>query len=222
MPFRRLSAYLFPACLLLPLALGVSACSRMESLFMSDDASAITFHEQPHPQQAYRLTMTIENAPGPFGMVRGAVQYNVKNYRDCGRVNPEVGAPTDIVYLPERHWQQTAPNVYETTVHADGMLDEDYYGKGICHWELRGASALLRATGDERETRFLPAMDYEEIFAEKTKVLYFWNGRYPTDNPPPSDGKGFPDFGDINLGKVPPQQQNEFFKVTLSARKVQP
>ncbi len=223
MPRPRFALPLLACTLSLAMALGASACSRMESLFMSDDdASATIFHEQPHPQQAYRLTMIIENAPGPFAQVRGAVQYNVKNYRECGRVNPEVGAPTNIVYLPEHPWRQIAPNVYETTVHADGMLDEDYYGKGVCHWELRGASALLRATGDERETRFLPAMDYDEIFAEKTKVLYFWKESYPTDSPLPSDGKGFSDLGDPNLDQVPPERRDEFFAVILSAKKVQP
>lgn len=68
----------------------------------------------------------------------------------------------------------------------------------------------------------MPAMDYDEIFAGKTKVLYFWNGRYPADTPPPSDGKGFPYFGDLNLDKVPSGRRNEFFMVTLSVKKMQP
>ncbi|MGN6151191.1 MAG: hypothetical protein ACTHOH_04165 [Lysobacteraceae bacterium] len=184
---------------------------------MSADAeSTIPVHEQPDPRQAYRLTMTIEDAPGPFGEVRGAVQYNVKNYRECGRVNPEVGAATAIVHLPEHPWRQIAPNVYETTVHADGLLDEDYYGKGVCHWELRGASALLRATGDKRETRFLPAMDYDEIFAEKTKVLYFWKGGYPR-----SGMENYPDLGEISIEKYGEDLRKNLFSITLTAKKVQ-
>ncbi len=29
------------------------------------------YRKNPHPTQAYRITMTIENAPGPFGYISG-------------------------------------------------------------------------------------------------------------------------------------------------------
>jgi hypothetical protein len=195
----------------------------MESLFMADDnESTIPVHEQPHPQQAYRLTMTIENAPGPFGEVTGNAQYDVANRRECSKRDPVSGTVGRITHLPDLTWTPIAPNTYEAIVYVDRLLDEDYYGLGVCHWELKGASGSLRATGNARETRFMPAMDYDEIFAEKTKVLYFWNGNYPTDTPPPSNGKGFPEFGDLNLDKAPSEQRDQFFTITLSARKVQP
>ncbi len=33
----------------------------------------------------------------------------------------------------------------------DRMLDEDYYGRGVCHWEFTGAGAMLKATGAEED-----------------------------------------------------------------------
>ena len=223
MPLLRLGPSLFSACLLLPLALGVSACSRMESLFMTvDNESTIPVHERPHPQQAYRLTMTIDNAPGPFGQVRGNLQYDVSNEDECGKINPVAGIAERITHLPDLAWTPVGANTYEAIVYADLMLDEDYYGKGLCHWEFKGAAGMLRATGDERETRFMPAMDYDEIYAQKTKVLYFWKASYPMDTPLPSDGKGFPDYGDPSLDKVPIERRQEFFTVTMAANKVHP
>ena len=217
MLFHRLASHRFPACLLLFLALGASACSRPESLFMTDDnASTIPVREQPHPQQAYRLTMTIENAPGPFGMVTGNAQYDVSNEDECGKVDPVAGVAGRITHLPDLTWTPVGANTYEAIVYADRLLDEDYYGKGVCHWAFKGAAGILRATGDERETRFMPAMDYDEIFAGKTKVLYFWGGYYPN-----AKYANYADYGDADLSKVPEEDRNEFFVITLAARKLQ-
>ena len=218
MLFHRLSHPLLTACILLPLALGASACSRMESLFMTDDnKSTIPVHEQPNPQQAYRLTMTIENAPGPFGMVDGNLQYDVSNEDECGKIDPVAGVAGRITHLPDLAWTPIGANTYEAIVYADRLLDEDYYGKGVCHWEFKGAAGILRATGDERETRFMPAMDYDEIFTEKTKVLYFWKGGYPR-----SGMDNYPDLGETSIDKYDQSLRNNLFSIKLVARKAQP
>lgn len=218
MPRPRFALPLLACTLSLAMALGASACSRMESLFMSDDnESTIPVHEQPHPHQAYRLTMTIENAPGPFGEVTGNSQYDVANRKECSKRDPVSGTVGRITHLPDLAWTPTGPNTYETIVYVDRLLDEDYYGLGVCHWELKGAAGILRATGDERETRFMPAMDYDEIFAEKTKVLYFWKGGYPR-----SGMDNYQDLGETSIEKYGEAPRNDLFSITLTAKKVRP
>lgn len=218
MPRPRLASPLLTCTLGLTTALGTSACSRLESLFMSADTeSTIPVHAQPNPRQAYRLTMTIENAPGPFGDVTGNTQYDVANRQACSKRDPVSGTVGRITHLPDLAWTPTGPGTYEAIVYADGLLDEDYYGLGVCHWELKGAAGILRATGDKRETRFMPAIDDDDIFAERTKILYFWKGGYPR-----SGMDDYPDLGETSIEKYGEALRNDLFSITLTARKVRP
>lgn len=221
MPFHRLTSHFFPVYLLLPLALGASACSRMESLFMSNDnAPVISVHEQPHPRQAYRIVMTIENAPGPFAQVEGSARYDVVNYQACGelsRIPGAEGVASRIDHQPEVRMERLSDNTYAATVYADLMVDEDYYGRGTCHWEFKYFSALLRATGDTRETRFLPSIDAGEIMTGKAATWYFPNVRYPVSGLP-----DFAEFGDQDPSKFKPEIQNQLFRIVLTAQEVQP
>jgi hypothetical protein len=50
---------------------------------------------------------------------------------------------------------------YTGTVYADGILDEDYYGRGICRWQLTQARVQLKATGVPRETLFSASISAE-------------------------------------------------------------
>ena len=204
-------------------ALSLSGCYP-GTVFMEneDEEPTIEIKEHPQPGQAYQLTMVIENAPGPFAMVEGSVQYNVANHLQCGQRNPASGTHSRIGTNPELQWKLVAANTYIATVYPDLMMDEDYYGNGVCRWQFTEARARLKATGAVEETRFVPGFLAADILAAKTVTLYFWGGRYPADTPPPSDGKGFPYFGDSNLDRVPLEQRNEFFTITLTAKEVQP
>ncbi|MFB5204607.1 DUF502 domain-containing protein, partial [Stenotrophomonas sp. 3diitr2024] len=42
--------------------------------------------------------------------------------------------------------RKVADGEYRGTLYVDRMLDEDYYGRGVCHWEFTGAGAMLKAT----------------------------------------------------------------------------
>jgi hypothetical protein len=201
------------------LTLLLSACHNPGALFMSDEdeAPTVEIKEHPQPKLAYQLTMVIENAPGPFAMIEGSAQYDVSNYKTCGERNPVSGTRSRISTHPPIEWKSMGNGQYVAMVYPDLMVDEDYYGNGVCHWKLMGASALLKATGAETETRFLPALDIEDILAEKTVKLYFWGGYYPR-----AKSQNFPDFGEKNISNVPVDQQGEFFTITLTAKEVQP
>lgn len=187
-----------------------------------DEGPTIEIKEHPQPGRAYQLTMVIENAPGPFGMIEGSAQYNVVNHLECGQRNPASGTRSRIGTNPELHWKLVAANTYIATVHPDLIMDEDYYGNGVCRWQFTEARARLKATGAMEETRFVPGFPAADILAEQTVRLYFWSGGYPTDTPPPSDGKGFADFGYKDANKFRPELRGELFTITLSAKEVQP
>ncbi|MBW8850425.1 MAG: hypothetical protein JF600_06565 [Xanthomonadales bacterium] len=219
-------AFLSARCIALALLLAssLSACQLPGNTPMNAEKT-VELKVRPRPQQAYRIVMTIENAPGPFEQIVGSARYDVVNYQACGelsRIRGAEGVASRIETQPEVRMERLSDNTYAATVYADLMIDEDYYGRGTCHWKFSYFSALLRATGDERETRFLPSIDATEIFEKKAIRKYFWKKSYPMDSPLPSNGHGFPEFGQMNLDNVPDDRKSEFFSIVLAASDVRP
>lgn len=187
---------------------------------MSNKDTEIDIKEHQQPQQAYQLTMVIENAPGLFGLIEGSAQYDVVNHQECGQLNALSGTRSRITTHPEIKWKALGNDRYSTIVYRDLIVDEDYYGSGVCRWTLTAASALLKATGAEIETRFLPGISTNDILAEKTVKLYFWKKGYPAEPDAAPDDKGFPDFGYESPDKFRPELRGDLFTVTLMAEEI--
>ena len=98
--------------------------------------------KNPHPTKRYELTVTAE-APGPWDSVRGYINYDVVNL-DCTRKNeflgvhiqPQgVGIDIELTRVDEKTWKGH--------FFRDYLLDEDYYGLGVCHWDAASVSSLF-------------------------------------------------------------------------------
>lgn len=103
---------LFPSIFGLTFMLVCAACSPSGTdMTSSDSASEPVIRKQdrpeyrknPQPKQAYRITMAIENAPGPFRHLLGLAQFDV--------VNSECLPPPDennghITLLLQRRWRK--------------------------------------------------------------------------------------------------------------------
>src|SRR5690606_15888980 len=75
--------------------------------------------------------------------------------------------------------ERTAENTYTGVMYADQMLDEDYYGRGTCHWEMIQAQVHMKATGGEGETLFAARIPREKILAGKGETTWFNKVSYP-------------------------------------------
>lgn len=177
----------------------------------------IDIKERPDPQRSYRIVMTIDNAPGPFAMIEGSAQYDVINHNECGYIDPGTETISRINTHPPIEWKPIGASQYEATVYADLMLDEDYYGRGVCRWALTEVRARFKATGAEAETRFVPGISVENILSEKSTMLYFWSGYYPR-----AKSQNFPDFGEDHISDVPDDKKGEFFTIAMTPKEVQP
>ncbi|HEL3833815.1 TPA: hypothetical protein UMX25_002872 [Stenotrophomonas maltophilia] len=133
----------------------------------------------PSPQQGYELVLTLKDAPGPFAVVEGVAQYDVSNHRDCGRVLWATGTASRITSQELVELHKVDENEYRGTFYLDRMQDEDYYGRGVCHWTLTGVGAMLRATTGEADTRFLTFVDKERMESDSPLTLYYPNLIYP-------------------------------------------
>ncbi|WP_312996529.1 hypothetical protein [Achromobacter animicus] len=178
----------------------------------------------PAPTQAYEIRLTLANASdlsiaadgkSPFTVVEGTAQFDASNGARCGKSNAVSGhVPTLTSHEPFRLSRISATE-YAGIVYADMLLNEDYYGRGVCHWALTEARVALRARADIADTRFVAGLPAKEVLAGGTQVRYFWKGYYPRFE----DGQ-HAEYGRDQLDAVPADKLNEFFIVTLTARKI--
>lgn len=152
-----------------------------ESQLGSQRDNPPVYRENPSPQHTRRLTMRIDNAPGEFGWVHGSMQFNVDN-TEClppPKDNPGGHAsPVPMRMIPFELVRQPDGD-YEATVFTDGMVDEDYHGRGVCHWKLLNVQVQLKATGAGNETLFMADMFDEELAAGREKTIYYTRNSYP-------------------------------------------
>lgn len=147
----------------------------------ADQGGAPASARNPAPKEAYRITMTFKDAPGSFAWMKALAQYDVVN-KEClsppkdnpgGRTAP---VPTDDVEIP---LQKISETEYVGTVYADQMLDQDYAGRGVCHWKLIQFRVHMKATGARGETLFVPSIPDDKLLASATETVFFNKQSYP-------------------------------------------
>ena len=174
------------------------------------------YRQNPQPKQAYRITMTLADVPGPFASMTALAQYDVAN-KECLRPpkdNPDghtAPVPTKDVEIPLLKVSDTE---YVGTVYADRMLDEDYTGRGVCHWQLMQFRVHMKATGAEGETLFIPSIDYTKLLPTQPETVYFNKISYPRLES--SSLKEPIDTGESNRSSFGPSiQDDDLFAVTF-------
>lgn len=179
------------------------------------------YRTNPQPTQAYRITMTIADAPGPFASMRALAHYDVTN-KEClrppkdnpgGHTSPVPTAPTEFAM------ERIADGVYAGVVHADLMLDEDYTGHGVCHWELTSVVVQMKATGADGETLFVPSIVGRKLLSEEAETVYFNKRSYPR-----GEMDNYPNTGVSDRSRFGPSIRDEdLFTVTFTpAREAAP
>jgi hypothetical protein len=163
----------------------------------------------PQPRMRYEITVTVDGAPGPFDRVEGSVDYKVSN-PNCVPLTKVTGATV----APEKRVPLTlraaGGNVYKGEIFVDLLVDEDYFGLGVCHWALVGASADLFA----KQVDFSPAIYKDELITGKAVTRYFANGSY-------ADA----DMQRIDIGEDAPTGYKDpahTFSITLKAEEKRP
>jgi hypothetical protein len=221
-PALRLHIVLLPL-----LAVALAACAPARNDMSQTRSNTGSEQEQPQPprrklnpapQRAYRITLTVADAPGPFASVEGVAQYDVGNDDQCGKRIEWAGVTPRITSNEPFELSRVSDTEYEGVIYADRILDEDYHGNGVCHWELTEVRARLRATGDATETRFVPDIVAEQVFAQQRVRKYFWSGYYPRA----ANSENYPELGTPDLSGVPADKKHEFFAITLRASETIP
>jgi hypothetical protein len=129
----------------------------------------------PQPRMRYEITVGVDGAPGPFDRVEGVVDYRVSN-ENCVPLTPVTGAtvaPEKRVPIALTH---AGDNIYKGEIFVDLLQDEDYYGKGVCHWSVVAASANLFV----KQVDFSAPLFRDDLLNGNTVTRYYSNRSYAT------------------------------------------
>lgn len=202
------------------LSLLATAC-QPGSLAMTDAApDTERYARNPAPTQAYRITIRIDDAPGPFASVRAFAQYDVANPECLPPPDANPGGHTSPIPTTAAELALTRENdgSYSGIVFADYMRDADLHGRGVCRWKLMQVQAQARATGSKADTRFGPNIDGDSILAGGSQTSWLSKEVYPSV-------AGFPDYpelGEVDRARWTKLRNDQIFSITLEARKATP
>ena len=202
--------------------LSLNACGGSEKSMSIQEQTEARFQLNPHPKQAYRLKIKINDAPGPLvSMNNTYVRYMA---RDCSYVINHIEGvtshPRKYVDIPLR---QVGKNEYEASFYFDAVQDEDYFGEGVCHWKPDGFGGTFKATGKEEETGFTISDVMRNLLEKKTLTNYYWKWSYSYFTR--EDGSISPDF--VNFGITSPElysaeEHKEMFTITVTLEEIKP
>ncbi|MBS7777353.1 hypothetical protein [Acidovorax sp. CCYZU-2555] len=166
----------------------------------------------PHPKMRYEITLTIEDAPGPFDAVEGSAGYEVAN-RDCVPRAPFSGAkltPNKNVPMALTH---VSDKVHKGELYVDLLTDEDYFGLGLCRWSMPFADFDLQIGN----LAFAHSISLEDILAGKSVTRYFNKISYVSEDArsPKSD---HPRVSSGNASRAEFKDPTNTFSMTLSAK----
>ena len=201
--------------------LSLNACGGSEKSMSIQEQTEAKFQLNPHPKQAYRLKIKINDAPGPLKLMGNmSVGYKAEN---CSYIiNHIEGAPANPEKRVKTVIRQLGEFEYETVVYADAMQDEDYFGEGICHWKPEGFGVAFKATGSPDETKFNFGDFLDDLIEKKMLVKYYWKWAYPYSKR--EDGSLYSDsvdFGIVSPEIYSPEEHKKMFTITVTLEEVQ-
>ncbi|WP_147653774.1 hypothetical protein [Vulcaniibacterium gelatinicum] len=203
--------FLLPALL----ALATTACGASAPA-MHDDRPP--YRPNPHPQQAYRVTVTVRDAPGPFAEVMADAGYQITDWTCLPPAETFSGVQTTPIteglpLAPTR----TPTGEHVAVFYVDGMAEADYFGHGVCRWMFNSVIFTFRATGAPGETTFIAHLPAKDLTHPAGVTHYYWKGGYPRE-----DIDDFPDSGFTDPLRYKPELRDELFSITLKAEALTP
>lgn len=158
--------------LLLLLCAAVIGCSNTNH-DLSTMNHELDVKSNPHPVQRYELTVTVD-APGPWDKITGTAIYDISN-EQCIRYNDFEG-----VYMRPatvgRDFVLTkvGAHTYRGYFYRDALEGGDYYGKGLCHWDV----VAVGPTFVVHALTFVPRVSFDTNRAQSGEAL---DGRTNTE-----------------------------------------
>lgn len=123
--------------------------------------------------KVYELVLCLKDVFGDFVLVKGVVQYDVINEDQCGYIELVIGMVVWIISQELVELCKVVDGEYWGMLYVDCMLDEDYYGCGVCRWEFIGVGVMLKVMGVEEEICFFIFVDVKLLIEGGVYMFYY-------------------------------------------------
>ncbi|MDR6935002.1 hypothetical protein [Luteibacter sp. 3190] len=164
-------------------------------------------HLNPDPSMRYEITYTVDDPSVVFDSVEAIGSYQVTNEACAPRV-PVSGVrkvPNKVIPLTTRPIDRST---YQVTAYPDALLDEDYFGHGVCHWALTATTLVWKRQGKELTSSLIS----KDMFEGRHILIYYprsWLRSKET---------GFAEGGSITPSIYP--NRDDLFTISVVAREV--
>jgi hypothetical protein len=144
------------------------------------------YERNPNPRQKYVVTAKIEGAPGPFKGASADIRYKVGPTQECmPDAEPFSGTfPTPSSFDVVPPLRRISEAEYRFDVYLDAVAERDYFGKGVCTWEIESVNLTLKPTNNPKEQKFVAHIGHSEVIDQLPISLYVRRDSYGTQ---PSD-----------------------------------
>lgn len=127
----------------------------------------------PDPRDAHNVTLTLDNAPEDLRPTGAHVQYRIVDTRCMPPVTNFAGVRRErAIHHLNIALRRVDATTYVGSYFADGLLEKDYYGHGVCRWEVNLVGAFLDTEKTRSFTYFslavTPGMRRMKIFADRS------------------------------------------------------
>lgn len=130
-----------------------------------------TPHEKTSPAQRYIVAISIDGMPSSFDSASARAFYQVTN-DDCAPTMA-VSGTTDIPNTAlDLDVTRASNNRYSATFVLDPFIDEDYFGRGVCHW----AFTSIGFTGIMGRRTFMATFNSDDLSGSRKAENYFAQG----------------------------------------------
>ena len=175
-----------------------------------------SYKQNSKPRDQYDLTVVVDNAPGPFDLVEGLMQYRITNPECLPPAESFSGVQmTSEFYGVPIRFSRRQDGSYVAVVAADGLEDADYFGRGICHWEPMGPLVQMRAADNKVDTKFIISLSSAKLVSGETERKH-----YKKDNYPRIKIADYPDTGKSNPEEFDEEVRGKTFSITLKSREL--
>ena len=138
------------------------------------------YERNPRPRERFVVVADMEGAPGPFDVATANVAYEIGPTKEC---MPSAEPISGVFPTPDRaHIGQTVRKLsetrYEFVVYADGMLNKDYFGKGVCRWIVESVTFNFSRTTNPIDGGFSAWLSESGLRSQQPISRYFRKNAY--------------------------------------------
>jgi len=97
----------------------------------------------PNPTQRYEITVELVDPPADIKRISGEAHFSIPDVACMPTPDRIAGYTPGSRYIKNFSLTYAGSNTYKGHIFLDWPVDEDYYGLGVCKWEINTVGAVI-------------------------------------------------------------------------------